>query len=240
MSDRLLFTIAPYLAALLFIAGTLTRTPGEPRTETEPLFRWPLRGRRLFGRALLLVLIAHALMWLAPALLLAWSQSVTRVIAGEVVLFAIGVIAAIGVLRAMVETLRAPARPLLADTILLGILAVAVASGLTLAARYRWASTWSAVTLTPYLRSLLTFAPDTTLLALPYVIKLHVFSGIALLAVLPFTSVMRPVAVQIQRLRDLAALAIAPIVARLARQTKRAAGWASESGRALVWPEDED
>jgi nitrate reductase gamma subunit len=133
----------------------------------------------------------------------------------------------------MVEALRAPERPLFADIILLGVLAVAITSGLILAARYRWASTWSAVTLTPYLRSLLRLAPDTTLLALPYVIKLHVFSGIALLAVLPFTSVMRPVAIRIQQLQ---ALAFAPIV----RQMKRAASWASDRGRALLWPEDED
>jgi nitrate reductase gamma subunit len=240
MSDRLLFTIAPYVAVLIFIAGILV--PPRPLA-IAPLRaardRGPLaRGVHVGGVAALAVLLAsHVVMWLAPSLLLAWSQSVTRVIAGEIVLFAIGVIAAIGVLRATVVAVRAPARPLFADIILLGVLAVAIASGLILAARYRWASTWSAVTLTPYLRSLLTFAPDTTLLAMPYVIKLHVFSGIALIAVLPFSSVMRPVSVLIHRLRD---LAISPIVAVVARQTKRAAGWASESGRALVWPDDED
>jgi nitrate reductase gamma subunit len=255
MSDRVLFTIAPYVAALIFVAVTFTRRPlggGSVAAEAEPVesassvslatrsvwlkLRDRLR-RRMFRFALLLVLIAHALMWLAPALLLAWSQSVTRVIAGEIALFAIGLIAAAGLLRALVDALRARRDTPLADVILLGVLAVAIGSGLILAARYRWASTWSAVTLTPYLRSLLMFAPDTTQLALPYVIKLHVFSGIALLAVLPFTSVMRPVTVVVERLRD---LAITPIVAVVSRQATRAAGWASESGRALVWPEPED
>lgn len=228
MSDRVLFTIAPYAAAFIFIAITLTRTSGEVTVH---------RGRRVFRITLVVLLASHLVMWLAPALLLAWSQSVTRVIAGEIVLFAIGLIAAAGLLRALIDTLRARRDTPLADIILLGVLAVAIGSGLILAARYRWASTWSAVTLTPYVRSLLTLAPDTTLLSLPYVIKLHVFSGIALLAVLPFASVMRPVVVVVERLRD---RTITPIVAIVSRQTKRAAGWASESGRALVWPEPED
>lgn len=229
MSDRLLFAIAPYLAALIFLVVTFTRTPGEPRS----LFR----GHRLSVIALLVVLAGHAVMWIAPGLLLVWSQSVTRVIAAEVLMFAIGAIAAVGLLRLIVVWLRDRSVMRLADIVLLGVLAVAVGSGLALAMRYRWASTWSAVTLTPYVRSLFALEPDAALLALPYLIKLHVFSGIALLAVLPFSSVMRPVAVGLDRLRD---LVVAPIASGMLRQSKRVADWAGTSGRALVWPEDED
>lgn len=232
MSDRVLFTIAPYIAALLFVIVTCARTPGERRAL--------LRGDRLDVLALLALLIvgiSHAVMWMAPNLLLAWSQSVTRVVAGEVALFVIGVIAALGVARVLVRVLRAGEAIGMADTILVGVLTVAIGSGLALAARYRWASTWSAVTLTPYVRSLITLTPETPLLALPYLVKLHVFSGIALLAVLPFSSVMRPVSVAIHRLRD---RLIAPLAAGLTRQSRRVTDWAHESGRALVWPEDED
>jgi nitrate reductase gamma subunit len=229
MSDRLLFAIAPYVAVLMFLIVTFTRTPGDARA----LFR----GHRLTVIALFAVLFGHAVMWAAPGLLLAWSQSVTRVMAGELVMFAIGAIAAIGLLRLIVAWLRDRSSMRVADIILLAILAVAVASGLALAARYRWASTWSAVTLTPYIRSLFALEPDAQLLALPYLIKLHVFSGIALLAVLPFSSVMRPVAVGLDRLRD---LVVAPIASGMLRHSKRVADWAGTSGRALVWPEDED
>jgi len=229
MSDRVLFDIAPYIAALIFLVGTFSRTPGEPRA----LFR----GHRLAALALFLLLAGHAAMWMAPALLLAWSQSVTRVIAAEVVMFLLGVAAAIGVARLIFASLRARSTVPLADTILLGVLAVAVVSGLVLAARYRWASTWSAVTLTPYVRSLVALQPDAQLLALPYLIKLHVFSGIALMGVLPFSSVMRPVSVAIQRLRD---LVVAPIAVGVTRQSRRLADWASHNGRELVWPEEED
>ena len=53
---------------------------------------------------------------------------------------------------------------------------------------YRWASSWSTVTLVPYVRSLVALDARLPLMTgMPYVVKLHVFSGIALLAVLPFT-----------------------------------------------------
>lgn len=234
MSDRALFAIAPYVAALIFIIGTLSRTPGESRG----LFR----GHRLGAVALLAVLAGHAAMWIAPGLLLAWGQSVTHVIALELAMFAIGVIAAIGLVRVGVMAMRersaaGGSEARIADTILLGVLAVAVASGLALAARYRWASTWSAVTLTPYIRSLFALRPEANLLALPYLIKLHVFSGIALVAVLPFTSVMRPVLILLAALRE---RVVAPVANAIVRQSRALADWMSESGRALVWPEEED
>jgi nitrate reductase gamma subunit len=233
MSDRALFIIAPYIAALIFIIATLSRTPGEPRA----LFR-----RHRFGAlALLVVLAGHAAMWIAPGLLLAWGQSVTHVIAIELVMFVIGVIAAAGLIGVGIMALRerstAASEVRVADTVLLGVLAVAVASGLALAARYRWASTWSAVTLTPYIRSLFALQPEANLLALPYLIKLHVFSGIALLAVLPFTSVMRPVLIVLRELRE---RLIAPVANAVVRQSRALADRMSESGRALVWPEEED
>jgi nitrate reductase gamma subunit len=167
------------------------------------------------------------------------------VIALEVALFAIGLVAAAGLIGVVLRVLRARAvasgtaaeTVRLADTILLGVLAVAVVSGLALAARYRWASTWSAVTLTPYVRSLFALRPEATLLALPYVIKLHVFSGIALVAVLPFTSVMRPVLMALREVRE---RLIAPVANGIVRQSRALADRMSESGRALVWPEEEE
>jgi nitrate reductase gamma subunit len=262
MSDRALFAIAPYVAALIFLFGTVVRLSRERpqrRAASSPPVRALFRGHRVGAIALIVVLAIHIATWLVPGLP-ARGQSVTRVIAIEIALFAIGLVAAVGLARVTVTSLRelpasvrvsafapplapasapapAPARPRLADMMLLGVLAVAVASGLAMAARYRWASTWSAVTLTPYVRSLVELEPNVQLLALPYLIKLHVFSGVALLAVLPFTSVMHRLLIPIHRLLD---RLVTPVAAAMARQSKRAGEWASESGRALMWPEEED
>src|SRR6185503_11480757 len=65
---------------------------------------------------------------------------------------------------------------------------LAVVSGLVMAVRYRWASSWSSLTLTPWVRSVLRLRPEPQLVEpLPDIVKLHVFSGIALVALLPFT-----------------------------------------------------
>jgi nitrate reductase gamma subunit len=267
MSDRALFAIAPYVAALIFLLATLTRISRERQLRRQPRERLTdadanaadvgneigsetaarrelFRGHRVSAIALLAVLAVHLATWIVPGLLLAWNQSVTRIVATEGTLFVLGLAAGVGLVRVIVSRLREPsvtqrmpALTRVADMMLLGVLAVAVASGLAMAARYRWASSWSAVTLTPYVRSLLALEPNVQLLALPYLIKLHVFSGIALLAVLPFTSLMHRVLIPIHRLLD---RLTTPAAAFVARQSKRASAWANESGRALVWPEEED
>jgi nitrate reductase gamma subunit len=193
MSDRALFAIAPYVAALIFILGTLTRlalarvAQHRPSGVPDTGLHARVRGHRVFVVALLLVLITHLAMWISPRFVLAWNGSVTHVMAIEIPLFVNGLIAGLGLASVLIATRTSPG---VADTILRGMLAVAIVSGLAMAVRYRWASTWSAVTLTPYVRSLVAFHPDTRLLEMPYLIRLHVFSGIALIGVLPFTGVM--------------------------------------------------
>lgn len=231
MSDHALFAIAPYVAAVIFILGTLRQLSRKPTTDAGTLFR----GHRLAALALMLVAATHVATWISPGFLQTFNGSFARVMAIEIPQFVLGVIAAIGLVRVIVACLHRSKG--LADTMLLGVLAVAIGSGLGMAVRYRWASTWSAVTLTPYVRSLFMLEPDARLLAMPYLIKLHVFSGIALLAVLPFTSVMHRVLLPIRRLID---RLVVPIANRAARRARQAGAWMSASGRALVWPDAED
>jgi nitrate reductase gamma subunit len=223
MSDRVLFAIAPYVAALVFLLGMVTRmlrdrqtaTPGLAAREGErsSAAAGPrgavFRAHQASATALILLFVAHVAMWIAPDALLTWNEPVTRAIAVEAAMLLLGLVAGIGLARVIAAVLRAtPAR--LADVILLGVLAVAIASGLAMAARYRWASTWSAVTLTPYVRSLFTLTPELRLVALPYLVKLHVFSGIVLLAVVPFTSVAQWLVGPIQRVLGRRRAALVP------------------------------
>jgi len=62
-------------------------------------------------------------------------------------------------------------------------------SGLAIAVVYRWASTWSAATLTPYVLSIPAGAPRKEYVeALPFLVQLHVFTAPAALAAAPFTT----------------------------------------------------
>jgi nitrate reductase gamma subunit len=249
MNDSALFGIAPYVAAFILIVGALSRLSIERQQRCSSGRRVSMLARRpVTSVALIGIVATHVAMWTLPGGLLAWNQSVSRLITFEVLLFIVGVAAGIGVMTMIAGTLRshadadADALPLRAhvsavDIAFLGVLLVAIVSGLLMAARYRWASSWSAVTLTPYVHSLFALRPDVQLVALPYLIKLHVFSGIVLIALLPFTSLMSLLLAPAHRALD---LLMSPIVTVATRQARRLGDWAHESGRNLMWPEEED
>jgi nitrate reductase gamma subunit len=66
---------------------------------------------------------------------------------------------------------------------------MALVSGLVVAILYRWGSSWSAGTLAPYMASLGRGAPATHLIeGMPFLVRLHVLSWFAIIALVPFTS----------------------------------------------------
>jgi len=76
------------------------------------------------------------------------------------------------------------------DVAALTLVAVSMLSGVLMAVLYRWASSWAEVTLVPYLYSLAYLDPATSLVTrLPMLVKLHVASAFALVALAPCTSV---------------------------------------------------
>ncbi len=250
MNDTLLFATTPYAAAFIFVVGTLTRLSLErQRRQLPPTV---FAGRPVTTVALLGIIATHAAMWILPGGLLAWNQSVPRLIALELLLFGLGIAAGVGVSLLVASSLREPPKvqtkalanksaaqvnARTADVAFLGVLLITIISGVVMAARYRWASSWSAITLTPYVHSLFALEPDLRLVALPYLVKLHVFSGIVLVALLPLTSVMSLMLAPVHRLLD---LLLTPIVTVTTRQAKRIGDWASESGRRLMWPDEEE
>jgi nitrate reductase gamma subunit len=95
------------------------------------------------------------------------------------------------------------------DIIAATLILLQLVSGLTIAVRYRWASSWAEVTLTPYLHSLLGFRPSIVLVArMPFVVQLHVFCAFAILAIVPMGLMASPLIASVQEF----ALASAPVV----------------------------
>lgn len=68
------------------------------------------------------------------------------------------------------------------------ILSVQIIAGLYTALFFRWGSSWFALVLTPYLRSIFAFKPDaTTIMALSVIVKIHVISAFILIGMIPYT-----------------------------------------------------
>ena len=84
------------------------------------------------------------------------------------------------------------------DWVLLVALLAQVGLGFWVALVYRWGSDWYLHTAVPWLWSLATLRPQTQfVVALPWVVKLHMLGGFLIVALFPFTRLVHLVTVPI-------------------------------------------
>jgi nitrate reductase gamma subunit len=194
--DLLLYGLFPYLAVALLTGGTAWRVLAAGRREgvaaaragSAPLYHGSAAWRWGIG----LVLTGHAAAFLVPRWLLLWNGAPVRRVLLEATGFTLGAMALTGLLLLIRE---ARGRWPLADLLLVLLLATSLGSGLASAALYRWGSSWYALSLLPWFESLLRLAPDVSLAAgLPPAVRLHVLSGLAAAALLPFTRAVHALA----------------------------------------------
>ena len=193
---NLLFSAWPYIAVSLLLIGTAVRYLLERRqmdvVRQEMTEAWALfGGARIWKIAVLFLVMAHAALLLLPRAVLSWNANRGRLYLLEAVLFIAAVAAVIGsakIVRRHLGHSNRSAIAELSDSVFLGLLLVGIFSGILLAIFYRWGSSWGAMILTPYVASLARLNPDATFAAqLPFLVRLHVFSAFAALAVLPLT-----------------------------------------------------
>src|ERR1041384_5846193 len=145
-------------------------------------------GPRIWKIALLLLAMAHVALLLLPRTVLSWNASRGRLYFLEALLFAAAVAVVIGLAKIVWRHLGHSNRSAIAelsDSVFLGLLLVGTLSGILLAIFYRWGSSWGAMILTPYVASLARLEPDAAFAAqLPFLVRLHVFSAFAAVAVL--------------------------------------------------------
>jgi nitrate reductase gamma subunit len=196
VKNNLLFAAWPYMALSLLAVGICVRYLLERRqiasVEKEMSDAWGIFGGGAVWRAsLLLMALAHFCGMLFPRLILWWNRSPGRLYLLE----AGGMIVAIVLLLCwcalLWRHLGRSGRPViteLSDAVFVALLFIVTLSGLLAAVLYRWGSTWSAVIVDPYLASLVRAKPEAVLMVqMPFLIRLHVFSSFAVLAVLPLT-----------------------------------------------------
>ncbi len=203
-TDLFLFVVLPYVAVAIGIAGTIERYWLHPYSCSSHSSQF-LEGRQHFWAempfhyGILVVLLGHLIVVLAPAGVMAWTGLPGRRMVVEAVtlgfgLLALGGLAAIIVRRVSNPGVRAVTGPL--DWVVYALLAVQIGGGVALAIAYPWGASWFASAVTPYVRSLLRFQPDAAALAaMPALIKLHVVAAYVLLAAFPFSRLVHVAAV---------------------------------------------
>jgi nitrate reductase gamma subunit len=196
MNSDFLFAVWPYFATGLFCFGLVFRfllqrkriaTVKAKLVESSAVFA----GSRLWRISLLLLLFGHVAGLAFPRQILLWNGSVVRLYVLEGFAFAIGALALAGWATLVWRYLKRSDVSIVvdvADTAFLGTLFAALLSGLLMAAWYRWGSIWGVITLRPYVVSLLRGAPAPNFaIQMPFLVRLHVFSSFAAIALVPFT-----------------------------------------------------
>ena len=194
--NQLLFVIFPYVAITLALVGTVVRWRTRPFSVSS-LSSQLLERRQLFWGSpafhwgIILILLAHLAVLLVPQGFEAWNRVPLRLYALEITGFALGVWALLGLAiliyrRASNAKIRAVSTRM--DWVVLALLVLQIASGLWIAAGYRFGSSWAPSVVVPYIKGLLLLQPKPELVAYgPLALKLHICAFFALLAVFCFS-----------------------------------------------------
>ena len=213
MNGNFFFAVCPYAALALFLVGIAVRyvlarrRPDLRRAqmrEAESVFRG-----RIFWLSLAGLMIVHGAGLVLPRAVLSWNLSPARLYLSEGLALALGLAALATGSHIVWKHVERPGRSVfdeVCDTVFLALVFVMIVSGLLVAVKYRWGSSWGVMTLTPYVRSLLLGAPAVNFITeMPFFVQLHVLSTFAAVAVIPLTRLSALLIIVVEICVDLAA-----------------------------------
>lgn len=194
--DLFFFLALPYVAFFTFFFVTIERYRNRKFTYSSLSSQFLENQQHFWGLVpfhygILVVLTGHIVAFLVPREILWWNSKPARlyILEGASLVFAIlaavGLIAAI-IRRAGVSKIRSVTSPV--DWVLFGMLLLQILTGIDVAVRYPWGSSWFATSASPYLWSLLRLNPEVGYIAaLPWAVKAHIINAYLLILLFPFT-----------------------------------------------------
>lgn len=194
--DQFFFLALPYVAFFTFFFVTIERYRNRKFTYSSLSSQFLENQQHFWGLVpfhygILVVITGHIVAFLVPREILWWNSRPLRlyILEGSALVFAIlaavGLVAAI-IRRASVSKLRKVTSPI--DWVLFLLLLVQILTGIEVAVRYPWGSSWFATSATPYLWSLARLSPDLSYVTpLPWAVKGHIINAYLLILLFPFT-----------------------------------------------------
>ena len=199
MNDIFYFIVLPYLAMVSFLLGSIYRSLfhgfkvsslSSQFLESKQLFF----GSRPFHWGLLVLFFGHLIAFLIPRAVLAWNEVPLRLYILEITAFSFGLISFTGLIFLIIRRIRTKRLYTVTsrmDIFVYLILLLQLITGLWIAYFFRWGSSWFALVLTPYLRSIFAFNPDILAVsALPAMVKIHMISAFVMIGMIPYTRFM--------------------------------------------------
>lgn len=191
--DAFLFGVFPYVALSVMVVGFLRRfrvlrytvTTSSSQMLESRLQYW---GSVSWHYAILLILFAHLVAIFLPGLMEAALSAPGRLLAVEVTGLALGITALWGLLVLTLRRFTLRGETTWLDWTVMALLLVQVATGVYTAVTARWGYAWFTYVATPWLGSIVRFAPRAELMAnLPAAFKVHAVNAFVLLALVPYT-----------------------------------------------------
>ncbi len=199
MNAIFFFMVLPYLAILSLLLGSIYRyrhsgfqvsSLSSQFLESNQLYF----GSRPFHWGIVLLFFGHLIAFLTPRALLAWNRVPLRLYILEISAFAFGLLAFIGLIFLIIRRVKTKRLYIVTsymDVFVYLLLLIQIISGLWIALFFSWGSSWFAIVLTPYLKSIFTLNPDVAAVSqLPVMVQIHIVSAFILVGMIPFTRLM--------------------------------------------------
>ncbi|SMO54491.1 respiratory nitrate reductase gamma subunit [Saccharicrinis carchari] len=199
MNGIFFFIVLPYMAILSLLVGSIYRyryygfqvsSLSSQFLESKQLYF----GSRPFHWGIIFLFFGHLIAFLLPHSVLAWNEVPVRMYILEITAFAFGLIVLFSLVMLIIrrfKTKRLHVVTTRMDIFVYLILLVQVVTGLWTAFFFRWGSSWFALVLTPYLKSIFVFNPDAAAVTqLPLMVQIHIISAFVLVGMIPFTRFM--------------------------------------------------
>lgn len=202
-----LFGTLPYVVVVLAIAVTVLRWRYHQFTVSS-LSSQLLESRKLywgsvpFHWGLSTILLGHLFALVVPQGFELWNGAPLRLYLLEITGLALGFWTLFGIGALIYRRYSEPKIRRVtsrADVLVLAVVLTQIVTGVWIALGYRWGSYWGTAVFVPYMRSLLTVQPNPDLVAaLPWVLKAHVLSFYAFVAIFPFTRLVHIITLPLQ------------------------------------------
>jgi nitrate reductase gamma subunit len=144
-----------------------------------------------FHYGILVILAGHLVAFIIPEQLLAWNNVPWKLYVLEISALIFAIMTLTGLVNLMLRRRSFSKIKKVTtniDWILFILLAIQILLGIYIAIIHRWGSSWFAISIAPYLWSVIKFNPDISYITgMPLMVKLHIVNAFLIIGFFPFT-----------------------------------------------------